>query len=500
MPTNHGGSDSAIRVDKHPVVNPQVDWLNEADMEDVEVLKRFLQREREARKEAERLLEERSRELFKANCELQQTVHAFQNQIRRTQAIVDSAAEAIVIIDSSGNIDAFNPAAEEVFACPAGYAIGRRIVEFIPTAMFCLEVAGMSDLERELWAPEGFGEVHGLRADGERVMLELVIGAFEDNGRNFHIVIMRDLTRRKQLEAQLAHAQKMESVGQLAAGIAHEINTPIQYVGDNIRFLMSSFEDVRKLLDKYQAFAEQHADQDAEAIERIRETEDLIDLPFLNDEIPAAIDQSLQGVESVAKIVRAMKDFSHPGTEEKQQINLNQAIESTLTVSRNVWKYCCDLETHFDTTLPLVPCLPCDLNQAILNLITNAAHAMESAGCGKGGKRGTLQVATIRDGDYVIIEVGDSGTGIPENIRNRIFDPFFTTKPMGQGTGQGLAITYNIVVEKHQGELSFESQVGKGTTFRLRIPLISKNEEPDPLAAASAALAETKLGTVGSYA
>lgn len=449
-----------------------------AQVDELDLLRRCVERERLARKEAEHLLELRSRELFDANLELRETAHAFQNQMRRTQAIVDSAAEAIVIVNSEGSIDAFNPAAEQIFSCEAAYAIGRNICDFIPTAMFCIEVAGMTELERELWmAPEGFGEVQGTRCDGTRVVLELVIGSFEHDGNNFHTVIMRDLSRRKQLEAQLAHAQKMESVGQLAAGIAHEINTPVQYVGDNIRFLKSSFDDVLNLMAKYQEFLETHRSHDEALATEIDEVCYAIDLGFLKEEIPTAISQSLQGVESVAKIVRAMKDFSHPGSEEKQQIHLNQAIESTLTVSRNVWKYCCDLVTNFDPSLPLVPCLPCDLNQAILNLITNAAHAMDSAGCGQAGKRGTLTVSTYRDSDFVVIEVGDTGTGIPESIRNRIFDPFFTTKPMGQGTGQGLAITYNIVVEKHQGELSFESKVGLGTIFRLRIPLVSKSDD-----------------------
>ncbi len=233
------------------------------------------------------------------------------------------------------------------------------------------------------------------------------------------------------------------------------------------------------LVDRYQALLEatQSLVPDPSLHEEIRRLQEVIDLPFLQQEIPAAISQTLEGAESVAKIVRAMKDFSHPGAEEKQQINLNQAVESTLLVSKNVWKYHCELVTRFDPTLPLVPCLPGDLNQALLNLVTNAAHAIETAGKAGAKKLGTLTVATARDGNWVVIEVSDTGTGIPESIRNRIFDPFFTTKPMGQGTGQGLAITYNIIVEKHDGELTFDSEVGVGTTFRVRIPLTATHSD-----------------------
>lgn len=445
-------------------------------MSDPAVLTRCLERERLARKEAERLLEERSRQLYQANQHLLETAYAYEDQIRRTQAIVDSAAEAIVIFDSHGAIDSFNPAAEAIFGCSAEEARGWNVTNFLPDVPFCnVELDGLV----VIICDSGASEVTGRKADGSNIPLELVIGSFEHGSQLFYTALMRDLTRRLQLETQLSHAQKMESVGQLAAGIAHEINTPIQYVGDNTRFLKNSFGDILALVERYQALldATESLVTDQSLHEDIRKLQAAIDLPFLQEEIPAAISQTLEGAESVAKIVRAMKDFSHPGTEEKQQINLNQAVESTLLVSKNAWKYHCELVTNFDSSLPLVPCLPGDLNQALLNLVTNAAHAIESASKSGPKKQGTLTVATARDGDWVVIEVSDTGTGIPESIRNRIFDPFFTTKPMGQGTGQGLAITYNIIVEKHGGELTFDSEVGVGTTFRVRIPLLAATSD-----------------------
>lgn len=445
-------------------------------MSELAVLSRELERERLARQEAERLLEERSGQLYQANQRLLETAYAYEDQIRRTQAIVDSAAEAIVIFDSHGAIDSFNPAAEAIFGCSAQDARGWNITNFLPDVPFCnVELDGLV----EIICDSGASEVTGRKADGQNIPLELVIGSFEHGSQLFYTALMRDLTRRLQLETQLSHSQKMESVGQLAAGIAHEINTPIQYVGDNTRFLKNSFDDMLALVAQYQELLDATSSlvPDPTLHDAIRKLEDSIDLPFLKEEIPAAISQTLEGTESVAKIVRAMKDFSHPGTEEKQQINLNQAVESTLLVSKNVWKYHCELATKFDPNLPLVPCLPGDLNQALLNLVTNAAHAIESAIKGGPKKLGVLTVSTAREGDWAVIEVADTGTGIPESIRNRIFDPFFTTKPMGQGTGQGLAITYNIIVEKHGGELQVESEVGVGTTFRVRIPLTAASSD-----------------------
>ncbi len=454
-------------------------------MSESENLGRSMERERLARQEAERLLDERSRQLEQANQKLLETSYAYEDQIRKTRAIVDSAAEAIVIFDGRGAIESFNPAAEALFGCSAEDARGWNITHFLPDVPF-----GTVDEERGegqiLWTDD-MGEVTGRKADGSDLPIELVIGSFAHDSQHFFTAMMRDLTRRKQLETQLHHAQKMESVGQLAAGIAHEINTPIQYVGDNTRFLKTSFDDMLHLVERFQALIDElPADSPSAAIvEEIRALEDAIDFKFLQEEVPAAISQTLEGAESVAKIVRAMKDFSHPGTEEKQQINLNQAVESTLIVSKNVWKYCCNLETDFEADLPLVPCLPGDLNQAILNLVTNAAHAIQTRLANSQSTRGTLSVRTRRDGESAVIEVADTGTGIPESIRNRIFDPFFTTKPMGLGTGQGLAITYNIIVEKHGGELTFESEVNVGTTFRVRLPLTVKTQ--NDLAAAGPA-------------
>ena len=207
----------------------------------------------------------------------------------------------------------------------------------------------------------------------------------------------------------------------------------------------------------------------AEIVQEIENVEKEVDLDYLTEEIPKAIQQSLDGVDRVAKIVRAMKEFSHPGTNEKTATDINKAIENTITVSRNEWKYVADVITVFDASLPLIPCLPGEFNQVILNIIVNAAHAI--ADVVVNGNKGIITVSTQRNGNWAEIRIQDTGTGIPEAVRPKIFDPFFTTKPIGKGTGQGLAIAHDIVVRKHGGTIDIETATGKGTTFVIRIPM-----------------------------
>jgi signal transduction histidine kinase len=300
------------------------------------------------------------------------------------------------------------------------------------------------------------------------------------------VAIKQDISRRKnvelerqKLEIQLRHAQKLESIGQLAAGIAHEINTPTQFIGDNLRFMQDAFYDLFRLLKQFNSLLESARGQSfASALtEEIEKTMQGINLADLEKEIPQATTHALSGVHRVAKIVQAMKDFSHPGTETKVPFDLNRAIESTLTVCRNEWKYVAELETDFDPSLPPVSCLPGEFNQVILNIVVNAAHAIADKTEGK--SKGVISISTRSQDDKVEIRIRDSGTGIPEKARGRIFDPFFTTKEVGKGTGQGLAIARSVIVDKHQGEIFFETEVGQGTTFVLRLPLVeSKNGQP----------------------
>lgn len=282
-----------------------------------------------------------------------------------------------------------------------------------------------------------------------------------------------DITERKLLRAQLSQAQKLESIGQLAAGIAHEINTPTQYIGDNVRFLKDAFQGLKGVLGNYERLlvAAKGNTLSDENLKEISAAVEGADVGYLLEEIPKAIEQTLDGVQGVSKLVGAMKEFSHPGTKEKVALDLNHAIESTITVARNEWKYLADLETDFDPSLPLISCHPGEFNQVILNLIVNASHAIADASK-KGGspEMGKIRVQTRNGPEWVEIRIEDSGCGIPEDVRGRIFDPFFTTKDIGKGTGQGLAIAHSVVVDKHGGSIQFETEVGKGTTFIIRLP------------------------------
>ena len=308
--------------------------------------------------------------------------------------------------------------------------------------------------------------------DGRAVLLEVKPRLIYKGGKPVGVqVTARDITGRDEAEMELRHAQKLESVGRLASGIAHEINTPIQFVGDNTRFLQDSFAGLKNLLISYQELRAAAASHSVtpELLVKVRESEEEADCEYLLEEIPKALTQTLDGVTRVATIVRAMKEFAHPEGKEMAAADLNRALLSTLTVARNELKYVADVVTDFGD-LPLVVCNIGDLNQVFLNLLVNAAHAIGEVVEGSGNK-GTIRVSTTVEGNSVLISIADTGGGIPEAIRGRIFDPFFTTKEVGRGTGQGLTIARTVVVDRHKGALTFESEVGKGTTFYIRLPL-----------------------------
>lgn len=296
--------------------------------------------------------------------------------------------------------------------------------------------------------------------------------------------IYADITDRKSLEASLAQAQKLESIGQLAAGIAHEINTPVQYVSDNTRFLQAQFASLLQVVERYAAQLDVDAGAKSwdERRDQIKRDLEQLDYEFARVEVPAAIDQSLDGLERVSTIVRAMKDFSHPGSAEKQLLDINKAVASTIVVCTHRWKYIADVKTEFDINLPMIPCLVAEFNQVILNLIVNAADAIAEKQ-GPSGAKGLITVTTRAGSDYIEIRVADDGAGIPTSVQPRLFTPFFTTKGVGKGTGQGLAISRSIIVDKHAGEMTFETTPGVGTAFIVRLPVIAQNESDAALAA-----------------
>jgi signal transduction histidine kinase len=283
--------------------------------------------------------------------------------------------------------------------------------------------------------------------------------------------LMLDITELRRLSRELAAAQKLESVGRLAAGVAHEINTPVQFVSDNVQFVSKSMTDIAAALQAYRSLqlAVQSAGDIDRAAQLADEADKTADLDYIMQNVPLALESSIEGLGRIATIVRSMKEFAHPDQGQKTFADLNQAIRSTLVIAHNEYKYVAALDTEFGD-LPPVECYLGEINQVVLNLLVNAAHAISDV-VKDTGNLGKLTVRTRLDGDRVEISIGDTGTGIPETARENIFDPFFTTKEVGKGTGQGLAIARSVVVNKHGGTLRFETECGKGTTFFIRLPI-----------------------------
>ena len=325
-------------------------------------------------------------------------------------------------------------------------------------------------------------EMRLTRSDGRIVPIIKTVITAKRRGELRLFEIVFDVSDRKALERQLAIAQKLESVGELAAGIAHEINTPTQYIGDNLHFLSTAFTGLKEALAGVEAVARRlaAASGDAQALADIDAARTGADVDFLLEEAPHALEQSVEGVGRVTAIVSAMKKFSHPGGEEKTAVDVNAAVENTVIVAKNEWKYVADVDLELDRTLPPVMCLPGDFNQVLLNILVNAAHAVGEKVKGTTDK-GRIVIRTEADGDFFKLSVTDTGMGISEANRPKIFDPFFTTKEVGKGTGQGLAITHNIVVAKHGGSIDFESEPGVGTTFVVRVPFGDGDSRATPI-------------------
>lgn len=394
------------------------------------------------------------------------------------QMILNAAGDGIVGVDHNGCITFVNPAASRMLGWPAEELFGRPFFETVcqreGPSQHC-PCREENHCDKSNSGDSSLIETLYVRKDGSTFPVEYSSQPIREGERiTGQVITFRDISVRRMLEAKLRQAQKMESIGQLAAGIAHEINTPTQYIGDNICFVQEAFRELTPLFQacleiRKQALAKEaiSAEQISALCEALRST----DLEYLCEDIPRALAEAMDGVRGVSKIVKSMKEFSHPAAQAKQVVDFNRCVESTVTVCRNEWKYVADMELDLDPQLPPVYCSPGEMNQVLLNLIVNAAHAIGEKLSGVENGRGRIRVSTRCRDDWLEIRVSDTGTGIPESIRDRIFDPFFTTKPVGKGTGQGLAITHSIVVEKHGGTIDFETTPGEGTTFIVRIPI-----------------------------
>jgi signal transduction histidine kinase len=316
-----------------------------------------------------------------------------------------------------------------------------------------------------------------LRRDGSQLPVLKSVFEIEFDGERVLLETFVDIRDRKRLETELSHARKLEAVGQLAAGIAHEINTPAQFVGDSLQFLREAWQDGQGAIQAYREAVEalRRVGGHEELLARIEAADARADWEYLEENVPDSFERCFDGMGRIAAIVGAMKEFAHPDQREKTAADLNRALASTLTIARNEYKYVADLETDFGD-IPPVMCHPGAVNQVFLNLIVNAAHAI-GASVGDSGERGRINVRTRCDNGSVCIDIQDSGTGIPERVQDRIFEPFFTTKEVGKGSGQGLAISHSVIVDKHNGSLTFETREGEGTTFTIRLPIGRESHE-----------------------
>ena len=388
--------------------------------------------------------------------------------------LISSLPTIIIGLSQDNNIVLWNAKAEDVLGFDADEVMGEHVSQ-CGIEWDWDKIADGILQSRYNNRPMRVDDVGFRGPEGDERFLGLTVNPLNGDDKSILglTIIGADITDRKNMESQLQQSHKMEAIGQLAAGIAHEINTPVQFVGDNTRFFQDSFDDLIQVIKKQQE-ALSAARSNSLTDELVEETQQLIeecDLEYLEEEIPLAIEQSLKGVERIAKIVQAMKIFAHPGMVAKEPVDINQEIEKTITITRNEWKYVADLKTDFEESLPLVPIFRAEFNQVILNMIVNAAHAIAEKNKDNQSENGTIHIRTIHEGNQAKICIGDTGAGIPEDIRHKIFDLFFTTKEPGKGTGQGLAISHSVIVKKHNGTLTLESQEGEGSTFTIGLPL-----------------------------
>jgi len=393
-----------------------------------------------------------------------------EDTLRQLSTAVAQSPVSVVMMNPDGNVTYVNQRFTELTGYTFAEMIGKSWLGIHSDPSSKAALADLWNAVRE--GKEWHGELRNKRKNGQTYWAAAAVTPILDaKGVITHFVAVKeDISERRAMETELRQAQKLEGIGQLAAGIAHEINTPTQFVTDNLTFLQESWQAAVPVFNMYRTVLRDRLLKlaPAAAVE-LQKAEQSCDLDFIAEEVPRAIAQSLEGARRVASIVRAMKEFSHPDSAEKTDADLNQGVLSTITVARNEWKYVAEMETSFDKTLPPILCYPGEVNQVILNLVVNAAHSIKEKVNGNG--KGKITICTRNRGSFAEISVSDTGMGIPEEIQHRIYEPFFTTKEVGKGTGQGLAFSHSVVVRKHGGKIWFDTELGRGTTFFINLPL-----------------------------
>ena len=373
----------------------------------------------------------------------------------RVRNIMETAGDAILCTNAKGEIYEMNQSFRNLSRININKYPQPTLKDFIPD----LELEEFDNDESCMLI--SFIEATLYTRNGDDIPVEISTSSFSSNKERLFTIIIRDITDRKELLEQLLQAQKLESIGRLAAGIAHEINTPAQYIMDYNRFIKDAFLNLKVFIEKAHKM-------------KIPELENLTEemgLDFYEEEVPNAINGSLFGLEQISKIIKSVKGFTHPNNTEKTVYSINNIVKDTINVSRNEWKYDCEIDLNLNEEILPIECYPVRMNQVILNLVINSAQSIhEKISDNDKLDKGKIVISTDQDESNVYIKVRDNGTGIPDNIKSKIFDPFFTTKEVGVGTGQGLALSYDFIVKKHNGEITFESTDGEGTEFCIRIP------------------------------
>ncbi len=391
--------------------------------------------------------------------------------VRKLQStVLEQTSEGVLVTDIQGVILYTNLAAQHMSGYGADEALGRK------PSLFKSGIHD-NDFYNDLWSTlkadkVWSGSMTNRRSDGTFFETEMTISPVRSTGKEVthYVSLWRDVGQIRSLQRQLLQAQKLEAVGQLAAGVAHEINTPIQYIQNNLTFFNTSFTDMTPLLDELQrGLGDAGLQIDPKWRQKLTELIEESDLNFLQDEIPQGIEEALKGVETVARIVAAMKEFANPGKEDKQFIDINRHIENAVLVTHGEWKDVAELTTEMTPNVPLLSCESSSMSQLLLHLILNARDAVKARD--RQDPPGRITISTRSSEDILEITIKDNGVGIAADVRDRIFDPFFTTKEVGKGSGQGLAIVYDIVVNRHKGEIVCESEPGMGTTMIVRLPV-----------------------------
>lgn len=390
------------------------------------------------------------------------------------ELLIDSISSILVSLDEEGIVSRWNPVAEQQFGIRAQDAIGK---EFNGLAIDWSNQSAMASLVCNKSEPEPKqGEVQFIDPSGCTHTLDVRVCPIVTELSSLpRLILATDITHQKNLQSQLDQAQRLESVGQLAAGVAHEINTPMQYIGDNVRYVSKTLDRLTDVLDCLPALVDEGVsdEQLIEIRDSITTSVKAKKVKSSLKQIPEALMDSIEGVEAVSKIVAAMKEFSHPGNEEKSQVCINHVLESTITVARNEWKYVAEVQTELFEELDPIDGLASELNQAFLNIIVNASHAISDRVANNEISKGLIEIKTRNLDGHVEIAIKDNGGGIPAHVRERVFEPFFTTKDVGKGTGQGLAIARSVIVQKHHGSLAFDVEEGVGTTFIIQLPCLA---------------------------